>query len=101
MTLKKKSKKTLMRELKRHNETLLLQITAMQKTLWAVVYQEGQEYTIRPDVFDKAHTVAGRWETKMGEDGSFTIKVMYDNETVDGEGKADEILTQAERVDNL
>jgi hypothetical protein len=76
------------------------QIVAMKRVLWAVVHQEGGEYTIRPDIFDKCHLVNGAWNSVLSEeDGSFTITVDYDNDVIDKNGeftKADEIIPEEE-----
>lgn len=74
------------------------QILAMKRVLWAVVHQEGGDYTIQPDIFDKCHLVRGVWDSKINEDdGSFIITVDYDNDVIDKDGnftKADEIIPE-------
>lgn len=75
---------------KENIKEMVVQIRSMKRVLWAMVEQEGGEYTIRPDIFEEAHTINAGFDAEITENGAFFMKNIKHNKTVEGNEIEDE-----------
>jgi len=59
---------------------LQTQLAALHRVLWAVIYQQGGEFTISEECLSKAHMVTGHFDTNLNHDGSFYIAAKVDKD---------------------